>query len=272
MRFLAAAVFSASALLAQGDDSSGDLLQAALRGRNGQVKAFLDDGADLEAADRSGRTALMLAAQHGQVSTVELLLGRGARADARDSRGDTAYSLALFSPAGRGNHQAILQLLPAPPRPRVALDVRWLPVHLISSCFGTRDQVSQTVDAIHPAERFLREFAAFAQVSGRNLVVLAGDPADADAVLRVEIEPGAACAAQQGDTLSLSLEVRILRPPGMDVVFEKFFGGGVKGLRSQTASNLEQYRPVFEAWIKPQAGPIYWSAAAELYRLAPKRP
>src|ERR1035438_1253523 len=64
MRFFAAVLLSASALLGQGQDQdfSVDLLQAALRGRNGQVKAFLDDGADLEAVDRNGRTALMLAA------------------------------------------------------------------------------------------------------------------------------------------------------------------------------------------------------------------
>lgn len=268
MRLFAAVVFSASALLAQGEDFSADLLQAALRGRNGQVKAFLDDGANLEAVDRNGRTPLMLAAQHGRASTVELLLGRGAKAAARDHDGATAYALALFSPVGRGDHEAVLKLLPTPPRPKMALDVKWSPIKLASSCFGTREDVSKVVDALHPAEQFLREFGAYAQSSGRNLLELAGQPSDADALLRVELQPASACAAQAGDNLSLSVEVRIFRQPGMEMIFQKLFGGGIKGLHAQTAANLEQYAPVFQAWIKPQAGPIFWAAAAELYRAA----
>ncbi len=107
MRLFAAVLLSASALLAQGEDFSPDLLQAAQRGRDAQVKAFLDDGANIEAVDKDGRTPLMLAAQHGHAATVELLLGRGAKADARDRQGATAYVLALFSPAGNGKHQSL---------------------------------------------------------------------------------------------------------------------------------------------------------------------
>jgi len=272
MRLFAAVLLSALPLLAQGEDFSADLLQAALRGRNDQVKAFLDDGANLEAVDRNGRTALMLAAQHGHTSTVELLLGRGSKADARDHDGATAYALALFAPVGHGNHEAVLKLLPTPPRPKMALDVKWSPVKLASSCFGTREDVSKVVDAFHPAEQFLREFAAYAQSSGRNLVELVGQASDADALLSVELQPASACAAQAGDNLSLSVEVHLFREPGMETIFQRLFGGGVKGLRSQTAANLEQYAPVFEAWIKPHAGPIFWAAAAELYRAGVARP
>ncbi|HEY1183576.1 MAG TPA: ankyrin repeat domain-containing protein [Bryobacteraceae bacterium] len=267
MRFLAAVLLSASALLGQGQDFNGDLLQAALRGRNDQVKAFLDDGADLEAVDRNGRTPLMLAAQHGQVSTVELLLGRGANAAARDHEGATAYVLALFSPEGHGNHEAALKLLPVPPRPKMALDVKWSPIKLVSSCFGTREEVARMVDGLHLPEQFLRAFGAYVQSSGRNLVELVGEPADADALLRVELQPASACVAQSGDSLSLSIEARVLREPGGETIFQKVFGGGLKGLHSQTANNLEQYAPIFEPWIKPHAGPIYWAAAGEIYRL-----
>ena len=160
MRFLAAVLLSASALLGQGQDFSGDLLQAALRGHNGQVKAFLDDGANLEAVDKAGRTALMLAAQRGHVSTVELLLGRGAKPLACDHEGATAYVLALFSPVGHGNHEAVLKLLPTPLRPKMALDVKWSPIKLASSCFGTREEVARAVDAFQLPEQFLRAFGA----------------------------------------------------------------------------------------------------------------
>ncbi len=259
---------SASALLGQGQDYSGDLLQAALRGRNDQVKAFLDDGASLEAVDGSGRTPLMLAARRGHASTVELLLGRGANPTARDHDGATAYVLALFSPLGRGNHEAVLKLLPTPPRPKMALDVKWSPGKLVSSCFGTREEVARAVDAFHPDDQFLRAFGAYVQSSGRNLLELVGEPADADGLLRVELQPASACAAQTGDNLSLSFDVRIFREPGGATILQKVFGGGVKGLHARTAANLKQYPAVFQPWIAPQAGPIYWAAAGELYRAA----
>jgi hypothetical protein len=271
MRFFAVVLLSASALLGQDQDFSGDLLQAALRGRNGQVKAFLDDGANLEAVDTNGRTPLMLAAQHGHAATVELLLGRGANAAARDHEGATAYVLALFSPAGHGNHEAVLKLLPVPPRPKMALDVRWSPIKLTSSCFGTREEVTRAVDAFHLPEQFLRAFGAYAQSSGRHLVELVGELSDADALLRVELQPASACVAQAGDNLSLSIEVRILREPSGETILQKVFGSGIRGLHARTATNLEQYAPVFEPWIKPHAGPIYWAAAAELYQAAVAR-
>ncbi|MGB7758829.1 MAG: ankyrin repeat domain-containing protein [Bryobacteraceae bacterium] len=271
MRFLAAVLLSASALFGQGEDYSADLLQAALRGRSDQVKAFLDDGANLEAVDRNGRTPLMLAAQHGYPATVELLLGRGANPAARDHDGATAYALALFSPVGHGNHDAVLKLLPTPPRPKMALDVQWSPVKLASSCFGTREEVARTVDAVHLTEQFLREFAAYGQSSGRNLVELVGQPAGADALLRVELQPASACVAQSGDNLTLSIEVRVLREPGGETILQKAFGAGIKGLHARRATNLEQYAPIFQPWIKPQAGPIYWAAAGELYRAAVAR-
>jgi len=268
MRFFAVVLLSAPALLGQGQDFSGDLLQAALRGRSGQVKAFLDDGADLEAVDSNGRTPLMLAAQHGQAATVELLLGRGANPAARGHDGATAYVLALFSPLGRGNHEAALKLLPKPPRPKMALDVKWSPIKLVSSCFATREEVARAVDAFQLPEQFLRAFGAYAQSTGRNLVQLVDEPSDADGLLRVELQPASACVAQAGDNLTLSVEMRVLREPSGETIAQKTFGGGIKGLHAQRATNLKQYASIFEPWIKPHAGPIYWAAAAELYRAA----
>ena len=271
MRFLATVLWSASALLAQGVDYSADLLQAAMRGRSEQVKAFLDDGASLEAVDASGRTPLMLAAQHGQAATVELLLGRGANAFARDREGATAYSLAMFDSVGHGKREAVLKLLPKPPRPKMAIEVKWSPVKLVGSCFGTRETVTRTVDDAHLDDKFLRAFGAYVQASGHKLVELVGLPADADGLLRVELQPASACVPPGGDSLSLVIAVQILREPGGKVVFERTFGGAIKRLNAPLAANLRQYAPIFQPWVQPHAGPIYWAAAAELYRIASAR-
>jgi len=268
MRFAAVVLLSACGLLAQGQDFSEDLLQAALRGRNEQVKAFLDDGANLEATDRNGRTPLMLAAQHGQAATVELLLGRGASAQARDRDGATAFVLALFSPLGHGNHEAVLKLLPAPPRPKMALEATWSAGRLASSCFGTRGEVARAIDRLDLAGQFLRAFGASVEFSGRDLVQLVGQPSDADALLRVELEPASACVAQAGDSVGLAIEVSLLRQPGGQPILRKPFGIGIQGLRPQRAANLRQYASILEPWIKQQATPIYWAAAGALYRAA----
>ena len=46
-------------------------------------------------------------------------------------------------------------------------------------------------------------------------------------------------------------------------------GGGLKGLRAQTVENAAQYKPVYEAWMKAQAGPIYWAVVEVLLKSAP---
>jgi lysophospholipase len=50
---------------------------------------LLAGGADVDAADYDGRTALHLAASEGQVAALELLLGKGARVDVTDRWGGT---------------------------------------------------------------------------------------------------------------------------------------------------------------------------------------
>jgi len=60
----------------------------------------------------------------------------------------------------------------------------------------------------------------------------------------------------------------VLREPDGKLVMEKTFGGAMKRFNSPLAANLEQYAVIFQPWIKPHAGPIYWAAAAELYRIA----
>ena len=59
------------------------------------VKIAVELGADVNAADANGDTALHLAAFHGFESVVRFLVSRGARLDAENHRGETPFDRAL---------------------------------------------------------------------------------------------------------------------------------------------------------------------------------
>jgi hypothetical protein len=257
------------ALALHAAEQPAPLLTEAAKGRTAEIKALLDHGADIEAIDRDGRTALMLAAKHGRLETVRLLLARGAKTDIRDRDGDTAYMLAVFAPSGRGDHEGVLKALPQPRRPRLNFDVSVSRGNLASSCFQTREQLAQTVDALRLDNLFAREFTEYVRASGRGLVDLTGD--NPDVAAKIDIQPGAACEAQLGDTLTFRIAVTVIRAADGKTVFDKNFGGGIKGLRAQSVHNAEQYAPVFDGWTREQPGPIYWAVAEEAYRYTPQQ-
>ena len=94
-------------------------------------------------------------------------------------------------------------------------------------------------------------------------------PAGADAVLSLLVEPGVTCV-QQSDRLSMSIHVRLLRPPEESPLLERTYGSGVKtGMREQLAANPAQYPALYQAWAKSQAGPVYWSVIEALIRSQP---
>lgn len=262
-------------------EPSDNLLEAARKGMENQVKALLSKGAALEAADKEGRTPLMLAAQYGRTSTVRLLLAKGAKPDARDRRGWNAFMLALMAPSGgvvHTTHDAVLKLLPQPARLRVAVDAAWAPgAATFSSCFMRPEQLERHIRDIRPDAIVVDAFQRFATASGRDLVAIVhtgvhgmgaiennGPPDDADALLTLRVEPGVACV-QQSDRLSLLIHARLVRKPDQAPVMEKDFGGGVKiGMREELAANPNQHVPLYEAWAKSQAGPLYWGVLAAL--------
>jgi hypothetical protein len=258
------------------------ILVAAAKGQTTLVKELLDGGAKIEATDRSGRTPLMLAAQHGHPETVKLLLERGAKADARDASGLTAWGVAMFEPAGRGDHAGALKLLPHPAQWRVALESGWTAAQLASSCFLNRDQLEHEVGLYRLDILTLDELARYAaSAAAKGLVEIVGaekmgkhlapaaeaplpSPAP-DALVTLEVEPGTSCAGRS-DNATLSIDVRVFRASDRVMLFEKPFGGGVKGLRVQSVDNPRQYQPVWTTWIKPQGETIYWAVAAALAR------
>ena len=77
---------------------SDHLLQAVEAGDLPRVQAHLAAGADCEARNADGATALMLAAHAGRLDVVRALIGVGADVNATDERGWCAMTKAVYNP------------------------------------------------------------------------------------------------------------------------------------------------------------------------------
>jgi hypothetical protein len=86
-----------------------DLREAAYENDLAAVQAFLAHGADLEARDRDGDTALHMAAIQAGPAVIAALIAAGADPDARSTGGQTP----LFHAAEHGNLPAVKALLAA---------------------------------------------------------------------------------------------------------------------------------------------------------------
>src|SRR6266513_2230857 len=90
-----------------GQDLDGKLLEAAKARNTAEVQKLLGEGADANAKDNAGWTALIWAAYFGRTDTVRALLVKGADVNAKGDSGKTA----LMSAAVRGHTDTVRTLL-----------------------------------------------------------------------------------------------------------------------------------------------------------------
>jgi ankyrin repeat protein len=90
----------ALAAMAQGTGKDPEKFYSAIRENNlAQLKALLDQTASADVADRHGITALMYAAEVGSVDAMRVLIGHGADVNAQNDFGSTALMWAASDPS-----------------------------------------------------------------------------------------------------------------------------------------------------------------------------
>ena len=79
-------------------EEAQELIDAVRRGDIEIVKLLIKEGADVNARDKYGGTALMAAANNGHTEIAKILIGRGAKVDAVDHSHRTALLFAATGP------------------------------------------------------------------------------------------------------------------------------------------------------------------------------
>ena len=74
--------------------SDNEFIKLCAEGNAEKIEEAINNGANIEAKDDNGNTALILAASEGYTQIVELLLQYGANINAKDNKGYTAFSVA----------------------------------------------------------------------------------------------------------------------------------------------------------------------------------
>lgn len=101
---------------------SEQLIEAIRSGDAGRVKSLLEQGAEVNARDAYGATALMVAAHSGKLEMVNLLLAAGAEVDAKDELGWTALIKACYNDVeDRGYPEIVSHLIEAGADPNIKI-------------------------------------------------------------------------------------------------------------------------------------------------------
>jgi ankyrin repeat protein len=105
------------------------LARAAIEADLDEIKTLLDGGAELNAKDTLGRTALHMAAFYGQLKVTELLIERGADVNIKDRVGMTPLHVAVLS----GGRQEVELLLEKKARINLKSDAGQTALHLAAA-------------------------------------------------------------------------------------------------------------------------------------------
>lgn len=105
-------------LIAEGADVNASnasgrtaLMSALLRRNSSVVKELLREGANVDAGDAQGKTALMLAIAHNDLEMINLLLASGADVKLEDNKKNTALTLAKKSSLSKSKRKKLVKLL-----------------------------------------------------------------------------------------------------------------------------------------------------------------
>jgi|GEM_PF-3209315 len=100
---LETAILAGAELNAQNSNGVTALIEAVRYDRRDSMETLMQAGANLEAVDAHGNTAFIIAAKYGKVDAMQVLMRAGAGIEAKDSEGDTA----LIWAARRGLVQVV---------------------------------------------------------------------------------------------------------------------------------------------------------------------
>lgn len=190
-------------------------------GKYDAAMALLEAGADLEARDRSGRTPLMWSVESRNVKLVLNLIERGASLDARDETGGTP----LMWAAGFGDVNTVQAILQAKPD-LTATDSHGMTPLMWAASFGDGARAKLLIDAgigldVVDASRGCSALMYAARSSGavETLQVLLDAGADLDLV-----DVTGRTALSWAALLGTPEKVQLLLDAGSDVTKEDFRG------------------------------------------------
>ena len=171
---LASAVLAIGLLTGAILPEDGPLLDAIKQGDVAVVRSLLQEGADPNAAQGDGLSALHLAAQDGRLDIAELLLSAGAEVDAKTKIGDYTP---LHVAAGAARLSVVQALLAAGANPgAVTTTTGVTPLHLAAKALGGERAVRELAEGGAPVNA--REASSgqtalmFAAAHGRTASVL----------------------------------------------------------------------------------------------------